>query len=88
MFTKFATWLRSNSEHYLLQDAQARLADRTNFPGPRKPQTLKDRFFRRVFAPIYRKLPAGLRTRTIKALPGSHKKEWPENEYESQQPAI
>ncbi len=73
----FPQWLRSNSEFYLLQDSQARMAAKTGIAGPAEPKTLKARFFRQVFAPVYRKLPWDVRRRTINALPGSHRQEWP-----------
>lgn len=84
----FPQWLRSNSEHYLLQDSQARIAKREGIDGPRPPRGAKDRFFRQVFAPVYRLLPWGVRRRVIQALPGSHRQEWPPLEHEPQKPAI
>jgi len=84
----FTQWLRSNSEHYLLQDSQAQMSKRTGSPMPVKPKTFKDHFFRQLFAPIYRLLPWSIRRRTIQALPGSHRQEWPPLEHEPQEPAI
>lgn len=84
----FAHWLRSNSEHYLLQDSQARIARATGSPMPRPPRGVKERFFRQVFAPVYRLLPWEVRRRVIQALPGSHRREWPALEHEPQEPAI
>jgi hypothetical protein len=84
----FAHWLRSNSEHYLLQDSQARIARAQNVNPPRKPRSLKDRFWRQIFAPIYRRLPWAIRKRAIQALPGSHRRDWPEPNYESRKPAV
>jgi hypothetical protein len=81
-------WVRSNSEKYLLQDSQARLAKRTGSAMPAPPKTLKDRFFRQVFAPIYRRLPWSVRRRVIQAMPGSHRRSWPPPEHDPQQPAI
>ena len=75
--TLFPQWLRANSELYLLQDSQARIAEKAGIAGPIEPKTLKDRFFRQVFAPVYRKLPWDVRRRTIQALPGSHRQDWP-----------
>ncbi len=86
--SSFPQWLRSNSEHYLLQDTQARMAKKAGLAGPRSPKTLKDRFFRQVFAPVYRLLPWGIRKRTIQALPGSHRQDWPEPDYSKRKPAI
>lgn len=84
----FPHWLRSNSEHYLLQDSQARIAKEHGLAGPRAPKSLKDRFWRQVFAPTYRLLPWSARKRAIQALPGSHRKDWPEPNYERRKPAI
>ncbi len=84
----FTQWLRSNSEHYLLQDTQARMAEAAGLDGPRKPKTIKDRFWRQVFAPAYRRLPWGIRRRAIQAMPGSHRQAWPEPDYSKRKPAI
>ena len=73
----FPRWLRSNSEHYLLCDAQNRMARQMGFNSPTGPHGLKDRFWRQIFVPIYRFLPWGLRRVVIQALPGSHRRPWP-----------
>ena len=74
----FARWLRSNSEHYLLIDAQQRVASRHGAQKPAAPRGPRDRFWRQVFAPAYRLVPWGVRKRLIQALPGSHRRDWPE----------
>jgi hypothetical protein len=84
----FSQWLRSNSEHYLLQDAQARIARAQGLDAPRRPKSLKDRFWRQVFAPVYRRLPWSVRRRTIQAMPGSHRQDWPKPDYGPRKPAI
>lgn len=84
----FTQWLRSNSEHYLLQDSQARMAKAHGLAGPMAPSSLKDRFWRQLFAPVYRRLPWSVKKRTIQAMPGSHRQKWPEPNYESREPAI
>ena len=83
----FSKWLRSNSEHYLLIDAQRRVAGKYDMNPPSKAHGLKDRFWRHVFTPVYRALPWGLRNRIIQSLPGSHRQDWPGDE-ESHEPAI
>ncbi len=83
----FSRWLRSNSEHYLLTDAQRRVADRYALNSPAKPKSLRDRFWLQIFVPIYRVLPWGVRKAVIQILPGSHRKKWPEPE-KSREPAI
>jgi hypothetical protein len=72
----FSRWLRSNSEHYLLQRAQGVVARRYDAPQPRPPRGLKDLFWARVFAPVYDVLPWGLRRRVMQSIPGSHRRQW------------
>jgi hypothetical protein len=73
----FSQWLRGNSERYLLERAQAEMAGRyLNRPGPPAERGLGPLFWRRVFVPIYRRLPWGLRRAVIQALPGSHRRPW------------
>ncbi|HKN88951.1 MAG TPA: hypothetical protein VJ622_01600 [Acidimicrobiia bacterium] len=69
-------WLRSNSEHYLLLDAQARMAAAQGRPGPPRPRGAKEVFWLRVFAPTYRRLPWKVRSALIQAMPGSHRQTW------------
>ncbi len=73
----FSRWLRSNSEHYLLIDAQRRIGTRYNSRLPTNPRGLRERFWRNVFTPVYRLLPWGVRKRVISAMPGSHRRDWP-----------
>lgn len=73
----FSQWLRSNSELYLLIDAQRQVAARYGTPAPTGPRGLRERFWRQVFAPAYRLLPWSVRRRAIAALPGSHRRDWP-----------
>lgn len=73
----FAQWLRSNSEHYLMCDAQDRMARERGFNPPNGPRSLKDRFWRQVFVPVYRILPWSVRQAVMQALPGSHRQDWP-----------
>ena len=54
---RFARWLRTNSEHYLLMAAQRDVAARYGRPCPRPREGFKGWFFLTVFAPIYRVLP-------------------------------
>lgn len=77
----FFRWLRSNSEHALLSDAQRRMASRYGANPPARPHGLKDRWWRQVFAPVYRILPWGLRRATMQAMPGSHRMGWPKPQY-------
>jgi hypothetical protein len=73
----FSQWLRSNSERYLLERAQAEMAMRyLGRPGPVTERGLGPLFWRRVFVPVYRRLPWGLRRAAIQAMPGSHRRRW------------
>lgn len=72
----FAQWLRSNSEHYLLQDAQARAAARYGLATPRHAATTRELFWRKGFVPIYRRLPWSVRKSVMQLMPGSHRQEW------------
>ena len=72
----FAHWLRQNSEHYLMIDAQRRMAEKYGRPVPKKPSSLVERFWLDVFAPVYRLLPWKLRSFTMQLMPGSHRQQW------------
>lgn len=72
----FAHWLRQNSEHYLMIDAQRRMAEKYGRPAPPKPKSLAERFWLDVFAPVYRLLPWKLRSFTMQLMPGSHRQQW------------
>ncbi|MFC5996342.1 hypothetical protein ACFQE5_19235 [Pseudonocardia hispaniensis] len=72
----FSSWLRENSEHYLLVAAHHKLAQRTGSRAPRPPKGIKEIIWLRIFAPVYMALPWPLRHRILKAMPGSHRKTW------------
>lgn len=70
-------WLRRNSERYLLEAAQEKLARRyLGRPGPAHGGGAGDFFWRRLYVPVYRLLPWPLRRAVITALPGSHRRRW------------
>jgi hypothetical protein len=70
-------WVRSNSEKYLLEQVQEELAQKyLGRPGPVGRGTAQELFFKRVFVPLYQRLPWQLRRRVILAMPGSHRKRW------------
>jgi hypothetical protein len=73
---RFSAWLRENSEHYLLVAAHRRLAERDGTAAPRPPHGLKEIFWLRIFAPTYAVLPWSLRSRIMRAMPGSHRRTW------------
>ncbi|MFZ9988542.1 MAG: hypothetical protein ACO3JT_01795 [Candidatus Nanopelagicales bacterium] len=70
---RFTTWLRVNSQHYLLQDAHVSMARKYGYPVP----PVRGSFFwTKVFVPVYRLMPWGLRQPIMTAIPGSHRKPW------------
>ena len=69
-------WLRDNAEHYLLVAAQERVGQRYGAPQPRRPRGPKELFWLRLFVPVYRLLPWALRSRVLRAMPGSHRQQW------------
>ena len=72
----FFGWLRRNSEHYLLVAAHRKLAQELGSPAPRPPKGLKEVFWLKVFAPTYAVLPWPVRSRIMRAMPGSHRRTW------------
>jgi len=68
-----ATWLRTNSQKYLLRDSQARIARKYGIEPPDIHGSL---FWTKVFVPVYRVLPWGLRSWAMAAMPGSHRQRW------------
>jgi hypothetical protein len=71
-----AHWLRHNAEHYLLVAAQDLVGRKYGVTQPSRAQKPKDRFWLGVFAPMYRALPWTLRSRVLRAMPGSHRQQW------------
>lgn len=73
----FFQWLRKRSEHYLLIDAQRRVAKRLGYPVPRaRPRSLSEFFWLRMFTPVYRALPWAFRHWVMRTMPGSHRQRW------------
>ena len=79
----FSQWIRSNSEHYLMCDAQDRVARKMGFNPPNKPRGVKERFWRQLFVPVYRLLPWSVKKSVMHTLPGSHRKAWPRRYFRS-----
>ena len=75
--SSFSKWLRSNSENYLMRDAQARMAHSSGLPAPKSIRGIKDALWMLLFVPIYRRLPWAIRSKAMHMLPGSHRREWP-----------
>ena len=66
-------WLRRNAEHYLLVAAQDRVGARYGVLRPRPPAGVTELVWLRMFAPVYAHLPWRLRSRVLRAMPGSHR---------------
>lgn len=73
---KFFRWVRATSEHYLMIDAQDKVAKRLGMARPTSPRGVAI-FWRRVYVPLFFLLPARLRNAMIASMPGSHRKHWP-----------
>ncbi len=74
---RFLEWVRLNSEHYLLEASQREMAKK--YLGKEPPASgggLEALFFRRLFVPIYRRIPWGVCRAIMMAMPGSHKQDW------------
>jgi len=74
----FFEWVRWNSEQYLLEAAQRDMARKylerpAVAAGPRGVMAF---LWRRVFTPLYRLIPWGIRRAIIQAMPGSHRRTW------------
>ncbi|MGH3275754.1 MAG: hypothetical protein ACRDNZ_15690 [Streptosporangiaceae bacterium] len=77
---RFFQWVRSNSQKYLLEAAQADLASRyLGRAGPDSPAGPQVFFWKRLFVPLYRRLPWETRRAIILAMPGSHRQGWPDH---------
>lgn len=73
----FFEWVRSNSEHYLLETSQRDMARKyLGVEPPVSGASFKDIFFRRLFVPIYRRIPWAVRRLIMNAMPGSHRQDW------------
>jgi hypothetical protein len=74
---RFFEWVRRNSEKYLLEAAQAELARQyLGRPAPVGRRGLQELFWKRLFVPVYRRLPWRLRHAAILGMPGSHRRTW------------
>ncbi len=69
-------WLRRNSEHYLMIAAHEQMARQHAARASRPPRGLKELFWLRLFAPLYRALPWPLRQWIMRSMPGSHRQRW------------
>jgi hypothetical protein len=77
MRSRFSRWLRSNSERYLLESAQEEMARRyLGRSGPQPERGIVPLLWRRVFVPVYHRMPLRLRQSAMEAMPGSHRRQW------------
>jgi hypothetical protein len=75
--TSFFYWVRRNSQKYLLEATQADLAHQyLGRPPPVGPRNLQVIFWKHVFVPVYRHLPWKVKHFIIRAMPGSHRRQW------------
>ena len=70
----FTRWVRARSQDELLWAAQTRVARGSGLPV-RKPRGM-EMFWQKVYAPVYHRLPSGLRDKVIQSMPGSHRQTW------------
>ena len=68
-------WVRERSEHYLMIDAQDKVGARLGARRPSSPRGAEI-FWRRVYVPVFHRLPPKLRNSIIARMPGSHQKPW------------
>jgi hypothetical protein len=83
----FWSWLRSNSEHYLVVASQADIAKRDHLIGPVRHGGPQEFFWLNIFVPAYRLLPWKVRHFVMRSMPGSHRQHW-EYPSEASGPAI
>jgi hypothetical protein len=73
---RFTHWLRRNAEHYLLVAAQDRVGRQYGATRARRRRGPRELFWLGLFAPVYQLLPWSLRSRVLRAMPGSHRQQW------------
>jgi hypothetical protein len=71
----FLQWVRRTSEHHLMVDAMDTVARKLDANTPEPPRGVAI-FWRRVYVPIFHRLPVGLRDELIARMPGSHRMPW------------
>lgn len=72
----FSKWLRSNAEYFLLEATEQDLAKKYGLRAPVRRRGPMAFLWRRVFVPVYRILPWGLRRWVMGIMPGSHRQAW------------
>jgi len=71
----FMRWVRNTSEHYLMIDAQEKVSRKLGTNRPLPPRGIAI-FWRRVYVPMFHRMPLSLRNAIIARMPGSHRKKW------------
>jgi hypothetical protein len=71
----FTRWVRARSEEQLLVAAQRRVALAHGLELPPPPRGV-DILWQRVYAPLFHRVPYGVRALVASRLPGSHRKTW------------
>lgn len=72
----FFQWVRQTSEHHLMLDAQDRVGRKLGAGRPAPPRGAEI-FWRRVYVPVFHRLPQSVRDTMIARMPGSHRQRWP-----------
>jgi hypothetical protein len=73
----FFQWVRQTSERNLMIDAQDRVGRKLGARCPAPPHGAEEIFWRRVYVPVFHRLPQSVRDTMIARMPGSHRKRWP-----------
>jgi hypothetical protein len=73
----FFQWVRQTSERNLMIDAQDRIGCKLGARRPAAPRGAEEIFWRRVYVPLFHRLPQSVRHAMIARMPGSHRKRWP-----------
>jgi hypothetical protein len=73
----FFQWVRQTSERNLMIDAQDRIGRKQGARRPAPPRGAEEIFWRRVYVPVFHRLPQSVRDTMIARMPGSHRKRWP-----------
>ena len=73
----FFQWVRQTSERNLMIDAQDRIGRKLGARRPAPPHGAEEIFWRRVYVPVFHRLPQSVRDTMIARMPGSHRKRWP-----------
>lgn len=79
-------WVRATSEHHLMVAAQDEVGARLRANRPKPPRGTEI-FWRKLYVPLFHRLPPKTRDAIIARMPGSHRQPWKHQE-PSKGPAI